>query len=402
MNPLAHSVRLPCAAPARVLACGAFLKNRACLMDGDQAHWSALHGDLGEADNRRALAQSIDLLLLHASGGLHAVAHDLHPDFYSTQLALELAQRLGVPAIAVQHHHAHMAVVLAEQGMAEPVIGLALDGYGLGNDGMAWGGELLWLGGAAQAQKWQRLDHLAPLAQPGGEAAAREPWRLAAAVLFALGRGDEIEPLFAPVVGAAPARLLHTLLQRNVNCPRSSSAGRWFDAAAGALGLSVRQSFEAEAAIALERHASEWLAEHPNFEFTATSLDLHPLVADLFALQAQGGDALGQGAAQFHLALASALAQRAIKAAAEQGTTKVVLAGGCFYNRVLDQRLRAALQLAGLTVLAPQTSGCGDEGLALGQAWIAACTQTPDSATTLNFNLIGEPDHVPGLACPCC
>ena len=374
MNALAHSTALPRAAPARVLACGAFLKNRACLIDGDQLHWSALHGDLDDAASRDALVQSVDALRERASGPLHAVAHDLHPDFFSTHLGLALAQRLDVPAIGVQHHHAHIGVVLAEQAIAGPVIGLALDGMGLGTDGGAWGGEVLWVDGAAQAQRWRRLDHLTHLRLPGGDAAAREPWRLAAAVLFALGRGPEIESRFAPWVGAASARLLHVMLQRGLNCPPSSSAGRWFDAAAGALGLSVRQTVEAEAAIALEQLASDWLAAHPDFEFNWTSLDLHPVVAELFALQSLGMQARGRGAAQFHLALAGALARRAIDAAAAHATRQVVLAGGCLVNCVLAERLRAHLNGAGLTVLEPQGAGCGDAGLALGQAWIAGCT----------------------------
>lgn len=351
----------------RVLACGAYLKNRACLVDGDAVHWSAAHGNLSEVASCEALAASIDQLVARASGPLHAVAHDLHPDFHSTRLAIALAGRLGIPAIGVQHHHAHIGVALAEQAIAGPVIGIALDGVGLGTDGAAWGGELLWVDKA----DCRRLAHLAPLALPGGDAAAREPWRMAASVLFALGRGGEIAPRFASVVGASQAQLLQLMLERDLNCPRTSSAGRWFDAAAGALGVSVKQSVEAEAAIALERLARDWLNDHPTFAFDWPSLDLHPLVAELFSLH--GHEAQARGAAQFHLALASCLAHRAVSAAADHGTDKVVLAGGCFYNRVLSQRLRTHLSQAGLTVLAPATD-CGDAGLALGQAWIAART----------------------------
>lgn len=397
LNPLAHTVRLPGPAPQRVLACGAYLKNRACLIDGDQVHWSALHGDLGDPESRHALAQSVDALLAQARGPLHAVAHDLHPDFYSTQLASTLAQRLGVPAVGVQHHHAHIAVVLAEHGITAPVIGLALDGMGMGTDGTAWGGELLWVGGTAQSTKsektetiektvevahWKRLDHLTPLAMPGGDMAAREPWRMAAAVLFALGRGAEIEARFSPLVGLA-AKTVHAMLQRGVNCPRTSSTGRWFDAAAGALGISVRQSHEAEAAMALEQLAGDWLAQSPAFTFPWTSLDLHPVVADLFALQGQGAAALARGAAQFHLALAGGLAHRAVVAATQHGIHQVVLGGGCLANRVLGQALCAALQRAGVQVLQPQNAGCGDEGLALGQAWVAACSAGAASTSPL-------------------
>ena len=172
---------LPSTAPARVLACGAFLKNRAGWLDGTRFAWSAQHGDLGEAEACRALDTSAETLL--ALGGVDAIAHDLHPDFHSTRLALALAERLGVPAVGVQHHHAHIAAVIAECGLAEPVIGIALDGVGLGSDGQAWGGELLWVDGGAAAQRWERVAHLQPIALPGGDVAAREPWRLAAAML---------------------------------------------------------------------------------------------------------------------------------------------------------------------------------------------------------------------------
>jgi hydrogenase maturation protein HypF len=158
----------------RVLALGAWLKNRACLLDGAARQWSPLHGDLGDPANCIALEQSAERLLEGTE--VHAIAHDLHPDFHSTRLAHTLAQRLGVPAIGVQHHHAHIAAVQAEHAFAAPLIGLALDGFGLGTDGTAWGGELLWVNGA----QWQRLGHLSPLALPGGDVAAREPWRMAA------------------------------------------------------------------------------------------------------------------------------------------------------------------------------------------------------------------------------
>jgi len=392
LNPQAHTATLPHAVPARVLALGAFLKNRACLLDGTQAHWSPLHGDLGAPESRAALHRSVDALLASVDGPVQAVAHDLHPDFYSTHLAQELAQRLNVPLLGVQHHHAHVAVALAEQGCSQatqPVIGLALDGMGWGLEGSAWGGEVLWVHPGAPAainKQWQRLDHLATLAMPGGDVAAREPWRMAAAVLFTLGRGAEIETRFGPHVGST-AKTVHTMLQRGVNCPRSSSAGRWFDAAAGALGISLRQAHEAQAAMALEQLAAQWLAENSGVDLAdldaigmartgiesfAPSLDLHPVVASLFALAGQGTTAVAQGAALFHGALAVGLAHSAIQAATARGISHVVVSGGCLANKVLAAALRAHLARAGLQVLEPKISGYGDEGLALGQAWVAA------------------------------
>jgi hydrogenase maturation protein HypF len=360
---------LPRAAPARVLAVGAWLKNTACLLDGRSVQWSELHGDLGTPDACRALEASVESLLKAAGGPVEAVAHDLHPDFPSTQLAIALAHRLGVPAVPVQHHHAHIGVVQAEIGSNAPAIALALDGVGLGTDGSAWGGELLRVAGA----DWQRLGHLTPLALPGGDAAARDTWRMAASALHLLGRGDEIVPRFAGRVGKTLSAGVTRMLERGINCPASSSTGRWFDAAAGLLGFSVKQAFEAEAAIALEKAAAGWLATHPEPPLDAPAgLDLRPLAASLIVL-ADAGRA-DEGAARFHLELVQALASAAIDAARREGIDMVMLGGGCFFNRVLTVRLTAALQWAGMTVRQPKSVGPGDAGLALGQAWIAAHT----------------------------
>jgi hydrogenase maturation protein HypF len=254
------------------------------------------------------------------------------------------------------------------------VIGVALDGVGLGSDGLAWGGELLWVDGGHAAHRWQRIGHLSPLALPGGDVAAREPWRLGAAVLHALGRGDEIEARFTPAVGAPAARLVRTMLQRGLNCPASTGAGRWFDAAAGALGLSVRQAAEAEAAIALERLAARALERHQDVMPFALGLDLHAVVAGLFDVPPDDAAARERAALHFHFALADGLAAAAADAARERGVAAVVFGGGCFMNRVLSERLAARLQAHGLVVHAPRGVPCGDAGLALGQAWVAACT----------------------------
>ena len=363
---------LPC-----ILACGAWLKNTACLLRHDDVRWSVPHGDLSTAQACVALEQSVTELLSVADGCIDAVAHDLHPDFYSTQLAVRVAQRLGVPAIGVQHHHAHIGVALAERGMAGPVIGLALDGLGVGTDGGAWGGELLWVHGT----QWRRLGHLSALALPGGDAAAREPWRMAAAALFSMGRAVEIVPRFGPNVGEPAARMVHTLLQRGLNAPLTTSAGRWFDAAAGALGLCVKQTHEAEAAIALEQLATSWLSSRtaPDtgryVSVAGEVIDLRPLLSRLFELGARvQTEAAAEGAALFHLVLADSLALAASRAAAQADTRAIVLGGGCFFNKVLTQRLKAALEQQRLHVLMPTGVDCGDAGLALGQAWVAAHT----------------------------
>lgn len=355
---------------AAVLAFGAWLKNAACLLVDGRAQWSPVHGDLGDPEACRALDASVRRLAAQSPGPLEAVAHDLHPDFFSTRLALELAAEWGVPAVAVQHHHAHIGVVMADHGVDEPVVGLALDGVGLGTDGTAWGGELLWVAEGG----WRRLGGLWPLALPGGDVAAREPWRMAAAALQALGRGAEIEARFGPVVGVAAAKGVQRMLAANLNCPVTSSTGRWFDAAAGALGLSVRQAHEAEAAIALEKLAARHLAQAavpPRDDLVDPQalqrLDLRPLLARLL-----DGPEPAEAAAWFHVSLARALADWAAAAARETGARTVCLGGGCFFNAVLTEHVVRRLVSHGLRVLSTRSTNCGDAGLALGQAWVAA------------------------------
>jgi hydrogenase maturation protein HypF len=364
-----------------VLAVGAWLKNAACLWQNGRAQWSLVHGDLSDPAACSALEASVQTLLAQAEAAgapVRAIAHDLHPDFFSTQLAIATADALGVPAIGVQHHHAHLAAVIAEHGITEPVVGLALDGVGLGTDGTPWGGELLWLDGA----QWQRLGHLQPLALPGGDRAAREPWRMAASALHALGRADEIVPRFGQAVGEAVAAGVHQMLDKGLNCPKTSSAGRWFDAAAGALGLCHHQRDEAQAAMALEQAATRALALQPELlplpgavRHADGRIDLRPVLARLF--DADDADAAAAG---FHLALADALAQALVDAARERGIRSATLGGGCFFNRVLRDRVVRRLTDARLDVYLPGASGCGDAGLAIGQAWVAAQRLTAPQA----------------------
>jgi hydrogenase maturation protein HypF len=381
-----------------VLACGAWLKNSACLLDDGGPMWSPVHGDLGDPQACVALEASLRALLADAPAGVSAIAHDLHPDFFSTQLAVSLADGLGVPAIGVQHHHAHIAAVMAEHGVTEPVVGLALDGVGLGTDGAAWGGELLWVAPG----DWRRLGHLSPLQLAGGDVAAREPWRMAAAALHALGRADDIVARFGTVVGGVPARTVARMLAGGLNSPPTTSTGRWFDAAAGALGLSVCQAHEAEAAIALEAAAKQWFLAHgePTLGTVVESpardcLDLRPLLARLLDWPDAAARA-GEAAAWFHVTLADLLAQWATDAARDLQVDTVCLGGGCFMNALLTRRVTLRLQSRGLRVLRPQASSCGDAGLALGQAWAVAhhlhLSRGPDRPSTAR--------HVPeSLSC---
>lgn len=383
---------------ARILACGAFLKNAACLLDStapDAVLWSTNHGDLSDPQACVALEAAVQQLLAQATGPIDAVAHDLHPDFFSTQLALRLAHERGVPAIAVQHHHAHIATVLAEHGahhdITRPVIGIALDGVGLGTDHTAWGGEVLLVDGA----HFERVGHLSALALPGGDKAAQEPWRMVAALLHHGGLADCIVPRLSPAVGEAATRTIHTMLQRGLNCPQTTAAGRWFDAVAGLLGLSVRQEFEAQAAIALEQAATRHSQSHGAtpvnpalWSITPDGvIDLRPLLHErLLPVDTNNPAAVDEAALCFHLTLAAALCQHTVALAHAHRVKDVALGGGCFFNRILKDAVVSQLEAAGLNVLQTKSLSCGDAGLALGQAWVAERMMTTVCGTKQQQN----------------
>ena len=353
--PLAH------AGPS-VLACGGWFKNTVCLTRGSEAFVSQHLGDLDNASACRALEETVAHLMAVLEIRPETVAHDLHPDFHSTRFAAAFAAERGIPALTVQHHHAHVAAVLAEHRVAGPALGLALDGVGLGTDGAAWGGELL----RVEGSRSERLGHLAPLGLPGGDRAAREPWRMAASALHALGRGGEIAARYPGAAGAA----VRQMLERGLNAPPTSSCGRLFDAAAGLLGVKDTASFEGQAAMLLEGLAEAHGPAAPlapgYLLDAAGGLDFRPLLARI----ADTADA-AFGAALFHATVADGLAQWAARAARRSGIATVVLGGGCFLNAILSRSLRAALEQAGFTVLEACQVPPNDGGLSLGQAWVA-------------------------------
>jgi len=268
--------------------------------------------------------------------------------------------------VAVQHHAAHIAAVMAEHQIRGPVLGLALDGVGLGSDGSAWGGELL----RVHEDGFERLAHLRELPLPGGDRAAREPWRMAASVLHALGRTDEIPMRF----DHPAASTVQQMLRQNVHCPTTSSMGRWFDAAAGLLGVRTRQSFEGQAPMLLEGLASRHGAVEARtggYRLDAGNLDLLPLAAALI----DEIDA-GRGAALFHATLVEALAHWCLSHARAQRLGTVVFGGGCFMNGLLARGLRARLRAEGLAVAEAIQAPPNDGGISLGQAWSAQSAAT--------------------------
>ncbi|MDA8093222.1 MAG: carbamoyltransferase HypF [Betaproteobacteria bacterium] len=353
-------IALPQAGPS-VLACGAELKNTVCLTRGAQAFLSPHIGDLDDRASCRAWGETVRHLTRLLGVMPEGVAHDGHPEFFGSTFAAEYAREREVPTIAVQHHHAHIAAVLAEHGGDEAALGIALDGMGLGTDGGIWGGELLYLAGSAMT----RIGHLRELPLPGGDRAAQAPWRMACGALHLLGRQDEIGRRYG-----APGQAIAAMLSHGLNSPPTSSAGRWFDAAAGLLGISDRQGFEAHAAMRLESLAAEHGGVAPlagGYRLTAEgTLDFLPLLDALSGITDQR-----RGAALFHATLSAGLAAWVIPAAARRGVRRVALGGGCFVNRLLSASLAARLSAQGLTVLHARQAPPNDGGISLGQAWVA-------------------------------
>ena len=354
---------------ADVLALGGLLKNTFCLTRGGEAFVSQHIGTLDNVATIEVLEESLEHMQSILDVRPRAVAHDLHPDFPSTRLAQALADRWDVPALPVQHHHAHIAAVATEHGHGGPLLGLALDGSGLGNDGHAWGGELLLVHGA----RFRRLGHLRMLPLPGGDLAAREPWRMAAAVLHAMGRGDAIAQRFSgqPQAVALARWLGQSEVSRGARArlPLTTALGRWFDAAAAMLGLCPVQDHEAQAAMRLEALAIGHGPAPPwsdGWRLDEGCLDLLPLMARL----AEARD-VALAAARFHATVSHALADWTLAAVREQGLGTVALGGGCLLNSILASALSAQLRARGCEVFLAERLPPGDGGISLGQACIA-------------------------------
>ncbi len=375
-------IALPAAGPP-VLACGGWLKNTICLTRDAQAYLSPHIGDLDNPAACRALEEMAERLLDTLRIVPERVACDRHPDFYSSRFAAALAAARGLPRVTVQHHHAHIAAIVAEHGLNQPVLGLALDGVGLGDDGGNWGGELLWVDDA----DYRRIGHLSPLPLPGGDRAAREPWRMAAATLHALGRGADIPRRFPGPLAEPVRRLLEA--GDEVHCPLTSSAGRVFDAAAALLDIRRISDYEGQAAMELEALAATHGYADPladGYHLTASGqLDLLPLLAWLADHAAEPA----RGAARFHATLALALADWVTQAARREAVADIALGGGCFLNRLLGVQLRSLLERNGLSVHEASQAPPNDGGLSLGQAWVAMrvslCTEADDKGRARIF-----------------
>lgn len=348
-------IRLARAVPP-LLAVGGALKSTVTITRGDEAFVSQHIGDLDNAEAVRFFEETVRHLTSTLDVEPVAVVHDLHPDMAATRFA----EATGCRLIAVQHHHAHAASVMAEHGHEGPALALVLDGFGYGSDGGNWGGELL----LCEAARFRRLGHLAPLKMPGGDRAAREPWRTAAAMLHALGMASEIPQRFA----AQPQAARLSVLLDQPDVPVTTSAGRLFDAAAALLGVATVQGYEGEAAMRLEARVRRSFIAKGGWTIADGVLSLRPL----FERLASRAIDVSEGAELFHGTFAAACVDWAVRAAAATGINTVVMGGGCFLNAVLAEEVRRGCLAAGLAPLLPRQLPPNDGGLSLGQAWIAA------------------------------
>lgn len=342
-----------------VLAFGAHLKATVCVTRGREAFVSQHVGDLDTAETIRFYRETIAHLTAILDVEPEVVAADLHPDYRSTVLA----EAAGPPLVRVQHHAAHVAAVAGEYGVSGPLLGLALDGTGLGTDGTVWGGELIRLDGV----RWSRVGALAPLVLPGGEKAAREPWRMAVAALVDAGLAARAAAFFpgVPLAGALAGRIAtgrETLV--------TSSLGRLFDAVAALAGVCVVQDYDGQAAMELEALVDRPQSLSDGYAIEGDRLSFRPLVRHLAADRPDAASA----AALFHGTLIAGLADLTAERAARLGIGTVALGGGCLANRVLAEGLADALAARGLTVLTARHLPPGDGGLSFGQAVIARAT----------------------------
>lgn len=359
-------VRLPISSTDPVLAVGAQLKSTVALARGGSVVLSQHLGDLDDWSTYASFTAAIEHLTRLSGIAPALVAHDLHPDYRSTAWAMAS----GLPLLAVQHHHAHIAACLVEHGVTTPVLGVAFDGLGLGSDGTLWGGELL----LADLTGFLRVGHLVPVSLPGGDAAVREPWRTALAWLdrsfgeeVAAEHGRHLDDRWAAVLS----------LIRSGRAPETTSAGRLFDAVAALLGVRSRVTYEGQAAMELEALARQ--ADHrrvPTYtvDVGPATLDPAPLLAALLDDRARGVPVEAM-AAGFHRALAAGTAQLAADVASRHDVDTVALSGGVFQNSLLSQQLSSALVRAGLRVLQHEQLPPNDGSISIGQAGVAAaCT----------------------------
>lgn len=360
-------VQIPWAS-APILAVGAELKNTFCLTRDRYAFVSHHIGDMENFETSTAFEQGIQHFqqLFHVQPEF--IAYDLHPDYLATRYALERANQEGIPAFGVQHHHAHIAACLADNGVQadEPVIGVSFDGTGYGTDGTIWGGEIL----LAKYSGFERLFHLRYCPLPGGDQAIREPWRMALAWLRELGLEAEVDRFPLIDWNAEKVHVVAWQLEKRVNAPDTSSMGRLFDAVASLVGVRQEVNYEAQAAIELEALVDVEVDTAYPFSIEDGIIDPGPMFLALMD-DITAEIPIGVISARFHRGLAHLVLQVCEILRGERGINQVALSGGVWQNMHLLEQSVKLLEASGFQVHLHQQVPANDGGICLGQAAIA-------------------------------
>lgn len=351
-----------------ILAFGAEKVNTFALGKGETILQSQYIGDLKNWETYRFYKESLERFQHLFRFRPSLLACDLHPDYLSSREAERYASDLHLPLLHVQHHHAHAAACMLEYGLDEPVIALVLDGTGLGDDGKAWGGEIF----LCDRRTYKRLSHLEYVPLPGGDKASTEPWRMAVACLWHY-YGNEIPfPAgFKERVGEAKIQMLLKMMEKGVNTPYTSSAGRLFDAVSSLLGVCDISTHQAEAPVKLEQLASDEHQSRYSVIMKGESISMRS-VLDGILEDLAAGIPVAELSARFHNTLAWLLVEQAETFRKQTGTDKVVVSGGCFQNRRLTEQLQRMFADAGIPLFVPGRIPCNDGGVAVGQLAIAA------------------------------
>lgn len=349
-----------------ILACGAEWKNTICLTRGNEAFLSQHIGDLENLETLNFFEMTIRHLKRILEIEPKIIAYDLHPDYLSTQYAL---QQESMVQIGIQHHHAHIVSGMAEHGLAGPVIGVALDGTGYGTDGHIWGGEVL----VADYDRFERAGHFEYICMPGGAAAIKEPWRMAVSALYA-AFGAEFLKMDFPFLKAVPKDKIKTLvhmMENDINTPLTSSCGRLFDSMSAICGLRNYVAYEGQAAVELEAAAEEDMERTYPFKLEekdgAHQFLIPPIIRSVVD-DIRAGCSAGLISATFHNTLVALFLKVCRRLRALQKLKLVVLSGGCFQNARLLVQLTKALESDGFEVYSQAMVPCNDGGIALGQA----------------------------------
>ncbi len=351
------------------LGVGAEWKNTFCLTYAGQAVMSQHIGDLTDLKTYEYFGRAVAHLERLLRVKPEIVGYDMHPDYLSTRYAEELE---GIERVAFQHHHAHIASVVAEHGLEGPVLGLAADGTGYGPDGTFWGSELL----VCEGTDYQRVGSLVPTPLPGGDAAVKEPARLAFAALLALFGQGAYAKAEALKLGLGEAQLaaIDKQLELGVNAPLSSSLGRVFDTVSALLGVCRQAEYEGQPAMELEAATGGAVGAPLPFDLAEREglwlLDFRPTLARLVEGRL-AGKPVGELAADFHTTVVEALTQQVLRASKALGLAQVALSGGSFQNVALVEKVPARLEAAELYVFTNQQVPASDGGLSLGQAYLA-------------------------------